>query len=507
MPEAPSERLQELSAQRREKAEALRAAGVDPYPARGGGALTAIAEARSQFEAFESAGSAKAEAASLTPTASPEVRVAGRITNLRKLGKLAFLDLRDGSGAMQLMCRKNVLGDDWSLLASVDLGDFVEAAGSMIRTRTGEISVDASELRMLAKSLRPPPEKFHGLQDLEARYRQRYLDLQSNEDSRAVLVQRSQIIAAVRRFMEARGFLEVETPVLQPEAGGAAARPFLTHLNALDEERYLRIALELHLKRLIVGGLDRVYELGRIFRNEGTSTRHNPEFTMMESYQAYADYGDVARMVEELVSTVAQEVLGTTSVPFGAHTLELAPPWRRVTMREAVQEYAGVDFFDYRDAASMTALLHEKRIAVPENAGWGKLLDALVSETVEPQLIQPTFLLDYPVELSPLAKRRTDEPSLVERFEAFAAGWELGNAYSELNDPVDQRERFASQLALQDAGDDEAEMVDEDFLVALEHGMPPTGGLGIGIDRLVMVLTNSESIRDVILFPLLRRRG
>jgi lysyl-tRNA synthetase class 2 len=307
--------------------------------------------------------------------------------------------------------------------------------------------------------------------------------------------------------MEARGFLEVETPVLQPEAGGAAARPFLTHLNALDEERYLRIALELHLKRLIVGGLDRVYELGRIFRNEGTSTRHNPEFTMMESYQAYADYGDVARMVEELVSTVAQEVLGTTSVQFGTHTLELAPPWRRVTMREALQEYAGVDFFDYRDVASMTALLHEKHIAVPENAGWGKLLDALVSETVEPRLIQPTFLLDYPVELSPLAKRRTDEPSLVERFEAFAAGWELGNAYSELNDPVDQPARFASQVALQDAGDDEAEMVDEDFLVALEHGMPPTGGLGIGIDRLVMVLTNSESIRDVILFPLLRRRG
>ncbi|PZC49691.1 MAG: lysyl-tRNA synthetase, class 2 [Chloroflexi bacterium] len=499
MPEAPSERLQELSAQRREKADALRAAGVDPYPARGGGALTRIAEARSQFEAFESAGSAQAEA--------PGTRVAGRITNLRNLGKLAFLDVRDGSGAMQLMCRKNVLGDDWSVLAALDLGDFVEAAGSMIRTRTGEISIDASELRMLTKSLRPPPEKFHGLQDVEARYRQRYLDLQSNEDSRGVLVQRSQIIAAVRRFMEARGFLEVETPVLQPEAGGAAARPFLTHLNALDEERYLRIALELHLKRLIVGGLDRVYELGRIFRNEGTSTRHNPEFTMMESYQAYADYGDVARMVEELVSTVAQEVLGTTSVQFGTHTLELAPPWRRVTMREALQEYAGVDFFDYRDVASMTALLHEKHIAVPENAGWGKLLDALVSETVEPRLIQPTFLLDYPVELSPLAKRRTDEPSLVERFEAFAAGWELGNAYSELNDPVDQRARFASQVALQDAGDDEAEMVDEDFLVALEHGMPPTGGLGIGIDRLVMVLTNSESIRDVILFPLLRRRG
>ena len=507
MSDAPSERLQELSAQRRAKADALRAEGVDPYPARGGGRVIRVAEARASFEAFESAGSAPAASGAPAEAEAPATRVAGRITNLRNLGKLAFLDVRDGSGTIQLMCRRNTLLDSWAVLRALDLGDFVEAAGPLMRTRTGEVSVDASELILLTKSLRPPPEKFHGLHDVEVRYRQRYLDLQANDDSREVLVRRSQIVAAVRRFMEARGFLEVETPVLQGEAGGAAARPFQTHLNALDEERYLRIALELHLKRLIVGGLDRVYEVGRIFRNEGTSTRHNPEFTMMESYQAYADYLDVARMVEELVSTVAQEVLGTTSVRFGAHRLELAPPWRRLTMREALQEYAEVDFFDYRDAESMTALLHEKHIPVPEQAGWGKLLDALVSATVEPQLIQPTFLLDYPVELSPLAKRRRDDPSLVERFEVFAAGWELGNAYSELNDPVDQRERFAAQRALQAAGDEEAEMIDEDFLVALEHGMPPTGGLGLGIDRLVMVLTNSESIRDVILFPLLRQRG
>ncbi len=498
-PGRPSERLRELRRQRLQKAGALRAAGVDPYPARGGGPLTRIAEARSRFEAAEAAGTADADA--------PPVRVAGRITNLRRLGKLAFLDLRDGSGAVQLMCRRNLLGDGWTLLASLDLGDFVEAAGAMLRTRTGEVSVDAAELRLLTKSLRPPPEKFHGLQDVEARYRQRYLDLQANEDSRAVLVRRSRIVAAVRRFMESRGFLEVETPVLQSEAGGAAARPFATHLNALGEERYLRIALELHLKRLIVGGLDRVYELGRIFRNEGVSTRHNPEFTMLESYQAYADYHDVARMVEDLVAAVAQEVLGTTSVRVRGEQLELAPPWRRLTMRDALREYAGVDFFDYRDAASMTALLREKRVPVPENAGWGKLLDALVTATVQPHLVQPTFLLDYPVEISPLAKRHPDDPSLVERFEVFAAGWELGNAYSELNDPVDQRERFAAQLALARAGDDEAELVDEDFLVALEHGMPPTGGLGLGIDRLAMLLTDSESIRDVILFPLLRRRG
>ena len=502
MTEGPSERLQELSAQRREKAEALRAAGIDPYPARGGGRVTPVSEARASFEAFEAG-----PGATNSPPPAPMTRVAGRITNLRNLGKLAFLNVRDGSGSIQLMCRRDTLLDGWSVLQALDLGDFVEAAGPLIRSRTGEVSVDASELILLSKALRPPPEKFHGLQDVEARYRQRYLDLQANDDSREVLVRRSQIVAAVRRFMEGRGFLEVETPVLQGEAGGAAARPFQTHLNALDEERYLRIALELHLKRLIVGGLDRVFEVGRIFRNEGTSTRHNPEFTMMESYQAYADYLDVARMVEELVSTVALEVLGTTSVRFGPSTLELAPPWRRVTMREAVQEYAGVDFFDYRDVESMTALLREKHIPAPENAGWGKLLDALVSATVEPQLIQPTFPLDYPVELSPLAKRRQDEPSLVERFEVFAAGWELGNAYSELNDPVEQRARFASQVALREAGDEEAEMLDEDFLVALEHGMPPTGGLGMGIDRLVMVLTNSESIRDVILFPLLRRRG
>ena len=498
-PGQPSERLLELRRQRLEKAEALRAAGVDPYPARGGGPLTRIAEARSRFEAFEAAGAADAEA--------PSPRVAGRITNLRRLGKLAFLDLRDGSGAVQLMCRRNRLGDGWALLASLDLGDFVEAAGAMLRTRTGEVSVDAAELRLLTKSLRPPPEKFHGLQDVEARYRRRYLDLQANDDSRAVLVQRSRIVAAVRRFMESRGFLEVETPVLQSEAGGAAARPFATHLNALGEDRYLRIALELHLKRLIVGGLDRVYELGRIFRNEGVSTRHNPEFTMLESYQAYADYHDVARMVEDLVAAVAQEALGATSVRVRGEQVDLAPPWRRLTMRDALREYAGVDFFDYRDAASMTALLREKGVPVPENANWGKLLDALVTATVQPHLIQPTFLLDYPVEISPLAKRHAGDPSLVERFEAFAAGWEIGNAYSELNDPVDQRERFDAQLALARAGDDEAELVDEDFLVALEHGMPPTGGLGLGIDRLVMLLTDSESIRDVILFPLLRRRG
>lgn len=500
MPE-PSDRLRELSEQRRLKAEALRGHGLDPYPAR----TTrdhSCAEARAAFDA--------AEAASADP---PTVTVAGRITALRGQGKVAFVDVRDGTGGLQLFCRHDDLTDEARIaLEQLDLGDFVEARGPLIRTRRGEVSVAATTLRCLAKSLRSPPEKFHGLQDQEARYRQRYLDLQTHDESRQVFETRSRIVAALRRRMDARGFIEVETPVLQAEAGGAAARPFRTYFNALDEERVLRIATELHLKRLIVGGFDRVYEVGRIFRNEGVSTRHNPEFTMMESYQAYADYHDVARMVEELVAGIAQDVLGTTVVPWGDPaeggpvSIDLAPPWRRLTMREAVQEHAGIDFFEYRSPEAMHDLLRDRHIDIPEAGGWGKMFDALVSDTVEPHLVQPTFLLDYPVELSPLAKRHEEHPGLVERFEAFVAGWEVANAYSELNDPVDQRERFREQLRLQAAGDEEAELIDEDFLVALEHGMPPTGGLGVGVDRLVMLLTNRQSIRDVILFPQLRRK-
>ena len=338
------------------------------------------------------------------------------------------------------------------------------------------------------------------------RYRQRYLDLQVNPDARRTFVTRSRVVSALRRFMDGRGFLEVETPVLQAEAGGAAARPFVTHFNALDEDRYLRIATELHLKRLIIGGVDKGYEIGRIFRNEGVSTLHNPEFTMMESYEAYADYHDVARMVEEAVSTIAREVLGATVIPWAGESIDLTPPWRRLTMREAVQEYAGIDFFDHTTPETLRPVLEQHRIPVPETGGWGKMLDALVSALVEPRLVQPTFLLDYPVEVSPLAKRHADEPRLVDRFEAFVAGWEIANAYSELNDPVDQRARFEAQLRLKRGGDEEAELVDEDYLTALEHGMPPTGGLGVGIDRLVMVLTDNQSIREVILFPHLRRR-
>jgi lysyl-tRNA synthetase class 2 len=362
------------------------------------------------------------------------------------------------------------------------------------------------DLRVLAKALQPPPEKWRGVTDVELRYRQRYLDLMSNDEARRRFALRSRIISSIRRFMESQGFMEVETPVLQTDAGGAAARPFKTFYNALDEERFLRISLELHLKRLLVGGFDKVYEIGRIFRNEGLSTRHNPEFTMMESYEAYADYNRVATMVEQLIATVAQEVLGTLKVPHGDLLLDLTPPWPRVTMRDALIQYAGFDFKACRDEGELREWMRTNHIHAAPGLGWGKLVDEIFSERVQPHLQQPVFIMDYPIELSPLAKRKPDDPSLVERFEPFMGGVEIGNAYSELNDPLDQRDRFVTQLAARDRGDDETELIDEDFLEALEHGMPPAGGLGIGIDRLAMILLNEPSIREVILFPQLRSR-
>ena len=495
MADGTSERLRALYAQRRDKADRLRAQDRDPYPARTRGRRRSISAARQACERWERGERQQ----------QPSARLAGRITGIRNLGQLAFIDLRDGSGAIQLLCHPDALGKDRLVFDSLDLGDFVEAQGKLARSRTGELSLEIRSLQMLAKALRPPPEKFHGLQDVEARYRQRYLDLQTNTASREVFVLRSKIIAALRRLLDRRGFMEVETPVLQAEAGGAAARPFTTYFHALDEERHLRIATELHLKRLIVGGLEKVYEVGRIFRNEGVSTLHHPEFTMLESYEAYADYQAVAAMVEELVAALAQEVLGTTRIPCGEHQIDLTPPWRRLTIQEAVEERTGIDIREQRTPEALAAILERQGISPPEGAGWGKMLEALVTQLVEPTLIQPTFLMDYPVEISPLAKRTTYDPQLVERFEGFIAGSEIANAYSELNDPLEQRDRFRRQRQLRAAGDEEAELADEDFLVALEHGMPPTGGLGMGIDRLVMVLTNSRSIRDVILFPQLRR--
>ncbi len=487
--------LREIIAERQAKAEALRAQGVEPYPPRTARTHD-IAAGRRMFEDHEAR----------TPDSDgPVVTLAGRITALRNMGRIAFVDIEDDSAAIQILASERALGDAWSLLDAFDLGDFIEASGPLIRSRRGEISVQAERLAMLTKSLRPPPEKYHGLQDIETRYRQRYLDLIANHDAKEVLRRRSEVISAMRRFMDARGFLEVETPVLQTEAGGAAARPFLTHLNALDEPRQLRIALELHLKRLIVGGFDKVYEIGRLFRNEGIGNRWNPEFTMMESYEAYTDYHGVAEMVEQSLAYISAEVAGSTRVPWADGEIDFTPPFRRVTMVDAVQEHVGVDFRDYPTVEAMEDLLREQGIGIPPNAGWGKLFDELVSERVEPNLRQPTFLLDYPLAISPLAKRTEYDETLVERFELFVAGWELANAYTELNDPVDQRARFEEQLRLKSEGDEEAEQMDEDFLVALEHGMPPTGGLGMGMDRLAMLLTNSQSIRDVILFPQMRK--
>jgi lysyl-tRNA synthetase class 2 len=487
--------MDELVAQRVAKLQQLRDAGIDPYPPRATRTHTAAA-----VEAIVHGLPEGIERANGTT-----VHVAGRVMARRDMGKATFIDLVDGSGRIQVLLRKNEVGDDaYGRLRLVDLGDFVGVEGVPMRTRTGQPTVGATAWTMLAKALHAPPEKYHGLADIETRYRHRYLDLMANEETRRVFEVRSRVVAAIRRFLDARGFLEVETPVLQEDAGGAAARPFVTHHNALDEDRFLRISLELHLKRLVIGGFERVYEIGRIFRNEGLSTRHNPEFTMIETYEAYADYLSVAEMVETMVSSVAEEVLGTTVVTFRGNTIDLRPPWRRLTFYDALREHSGIDLAEHGDAVSLRDELQRRGVSLPPAAGYGKLVDEAMSHYVEPHLIQPTFLLDYPVELSPLAKRKPGNPRLVERFEAFIGGFEAGNAYTELNDPLDQRARFEEQLALKAAGDEEAELVDEDFLFALEHGMPPTGGFGMGIDRLVMILTGQSSIRDVILFPQLK---
>jgi lysyl-tRNA synthetase class 2 len=488
----PSE--EELYQERLSKLQRLRNRGIDPYPARFKPTHTA-AQARADFDPEAADG------------AAPRVRVAGRITARRPMGKAAFLDLSDGSGRIQLLVQRDKVDDaTWQLFQDTDLGDHLGAEGPLFRTRTGETTVDAQQLTMLAKALQTPPEKWHGLTDVEQRYRQRYRDLMANQDSRELFQLRSRIVSAMRRFLDARGFIEVETPMLTDQAGGAAARPFVTHHNVLDRDLYLRIATELYLKRLVVGGFDKVYEIGRVFRNEGLSWKHSPEYTMLESYEAYADYNDVMAMTEAMVAFIAQECIGTTVIAAGEEEINLAPPWRRLSMRDAVKEYAGFDMEDYRDSDALLAKMHELRVAPEPGAGWGKLIDQVVSERVEPNLIQPAFLIDYPIELSPLAKQKPDDPRYVERFEAYAIGFELGNAYTELNDPLEQRARFLEQAKLRAAGDDEAEPVDEDYLVALEHGMPPTGGLGIGIDRLTMLLSGRRSIREVILFPTLRER-
>ncbi len=489
----------ELIALRMEKRQAL-LREADPYPARVERTHTAAAA----VAAFEDAGEPDPE---VEGTEGVVVTVVGRVTAQRVMGKAAFLDVRDGSGRIQLHFRRDVLGEAFEGLKLVDLGDFLEVSGALFRTRTGEVTVAVASWRVITKALRPLPEKWHGLTDVEARYRQRYLDLIANERSREIALARPKVLRAVRNFFDERGFVEVETPVLQTEAGGAAARPFITHHNQLDRDLSLRISLELHLKRLLVGGMEKVFEIGRVFRNEGISTRNNPEFTLLESYEAYADVNDVAAMVQDLVKYVALETLGTLQIlqPDGT-VIDLEHGWQRTTYRAALRDQTGIDYVEYPTVEAIKPVSEAHGILVPPGTSYPKALDNLMSDLVEPKMVQPTFMFDYPTEMSPLAKRKVDEEGVVERFELFVRGYEIANAYSELNDPVDQRERMLEQARNAAAGDDEAELADEDFIVALEHGMPPAGGLGIGVDRLVQLITGEHSIREVLLFPAMRDR-
>ena len=433
------------------------------------------------------------------------VSIAGRIMSWRDMGKATFMDLRDASGKIQIYIKVNVVGEAaYADMASWDIGDIVGLTGEVFRTRRGEISVKAESVQLLAKSLRPLPDKWHGLKDTDLRYRQRYVDLIVNPDVKDAFVKRSRIIREIRSYLDDKGYLEVETPVLHTIAGGAAARPFITHHNALDINMYLRIALELHLKRLIVGGFDKVYEIGRVFRNEGLDTRHNPEFTLLELYEAYTDYNGIMDLTEELIRTVAHKVLGTGVVPYNEVTIDLDKPFERVSMVDLVMKYSGVDFKNLATLEDARRAAKEKGVEYEAHHLKGDILNLFFEQFVEEHLIQPIFVIDHPVEISPLAKRKPSDPAYTERFELFIYGREHANAFSELNDPVDQRQRFERQAELKAAGDEEANDIDEDFINALEHGMPPTGGLGIGVDRLVMLLTNSYSIRDVLLFPTMK---
>ncbi len=485
-----SARLNDQEQQRYQKLDRLRARGIEPFPLR----ATRTHTAREAVDAF-----ARGETVQ-------GAQLAGRLVALRDMGKLTFAHLEDASGRIQLLFRRDAVGaDNYALLLKeFDLGDFVGAEGSVFRTKTGEITLEVQRFALLAKTLSPLPEKWHGLKDVETRYRQRYLDLLANEDVRKIFVARTRAITAMRQYLDAHGFVEVETPVLQPLYGGAAAEPFTTHHNKLDRDLYLRIAVELYLKRLLVGGLERVYEIGKNFRNEGIDAEHNPEFTMMECYQAYADYTTMMKLVEEVFAACAQAAAGSLQITYQGNTVDLTPPWRRMTIREAILQETGVDIAKDADLPSLRARIEERGLKIELHPTWGKQVDELLSTFVEPKLIQPTFIMDYPVEISPFAKKKPENPRIVERFEPFAGGLELGNAFTELNDPVDQYERFVEQAEQRRAGDREAHQVDLDFVSALMHGMPPTGGLGLGVDRMVMLLTDQPSIREVILFPQLR---
>jgi lysyl-tRNA synthetase class 2 len=499
-------RLDNINEQRKQKLERLRARGIDPYPHRFERSHTAN-EAVNLLKEYEvkSEGAPQVTARNLLDD-NPLASVAGRVTAKRGMGKIVFMDLRDGSGKIQLLFGDRLNPSLVELLKDIDIGDFIGASGRLFHTKTQEPTVAVQEFTLLSKSLLPLPEKWHGLSDIDTRYRQRYIDLIANTEVKEIFKIRSRIIASIRQFLNQRGFIEVETPVLQSAAGGALAAPFTTHHNALDQDFYLRIAKELHLKRLIVGGFDKVYEIGQDFRNEGIDTEHHPEFTMLESYQAYADYTDVMEMVEQMVFYVAQQVLGVTEIKYGENAIKLTPPWRRVTLRDAIKEYSGIDFVKYPTADGLREKMRSIMKEVDPQKNWAKLVDELSKTFVKPKLIQPTFVCDYPVSMTPLAKNKPGEERVVERFQPYAGGLEMGNAYSELNDPVLQRERFIEQMQERHGDDAEKWTIDEDFLTALEYGMPPTGGLGIGIDRLVMLLTNQQSIREVIFFPQMREK-
>ncbi|NWF98248.1 MAG: lysine--tRNA ligase [Nitrospirae bacterium] len=486
--------INELIEQRIKKLEELRQNGIEPF----GGAFYAENHANDLHNEYSSMTKESLEENKITCS------LAGRIIALRDFGKAAFAHIQDTTGKIQLYFRKDLLGEKYSFVKKLlDIGDIIGLTGRLFRTKTNELTVEVNDFVFLTKSLRPLPEKWHGLKDIETRYRQRYVDLIVNPEVKQAFIKRSMIIKAIRDFLESKGFIEVETPMMQPIPGGATAKPFKTHHNALNIDLYLRIAPELYLKRLLVGGYERVYELNRNFRNEGISTKHNPEFSMLEFYIAYRDYNFLMSFTEELIPYVAEKTLGTLKIQYGDDIIDLTPPWQRLPMLEAL-ESKGVPSEIFNDYEKARAWAIEHRIEINKNMSHGKVLDEIFKEMVEPFLIQPTFIIDHPVELSPLAKRKSDNPSLVERFELFISAREIANAFSELNDPMDQRQRFQKQVEAKAQGDEEAHWMDEDFVRALEYGMPPAAGEGIGIDRLVMLLTNSQSIRDVILFPQLK---
>ena len=483
---------------RLDKLNLIKKQGINPYPPR-------YTRSHNTIECIDLFKKLEQENPTKKNNRTEKVSSAGRIMAIRKMGNASFIDIQDGFGKLQVLMRKNVLKEKYNFLETLDIGDWIGISGEMFKTRTNEITCECTKITLLSKSMHTLPEKWHGLTDTETRYRQRYLDLISNSESRKIAITRSKIVSEIRQFMQSNGYLEVETPVLVPVAAGAMAKPFVTHHNSLNRDLYLRIATELYLKKLIVGGLDKVFEIGRVFRNEGIDYYHNPEFTMMESYSAFTDYEEIMTMVESLVAAVAIKITGSYQINFGEHIIDFKPPWKKLNLPDEIYKHTKIDILKHSNIDSLKSEMLSKNLETGNQTTFGGLIDKLLSDSVEPKLIQPSFLVDYPIEMSPLAKKKENNPKIVERFEGFVAGMEICNAFSELNDPIDQRQRFEEQESMRiNFNDEEADRLDEDFLRAIEYGMPPTGGLGLGIDRLVMLLTNQKSIREVVLFPQLR---